>query len=577
MTAPTIARVSYRFTIDGRQAACIALRQDGASFGETWALTHAGPRLVRRTSLGSDPDSAVVLGLDDGRLLHAWWKGGRQYVSLLPDGAEVPLSTAGGARLLSAPPGRATALSVVAGADGPSHIYLVNDDLSQIGPIASTDALLGRSVVAGCHVVFSAHRDRAVEAMLLDLERGTLAPLAVPRAKRAVPLAAAGDMVLFGLDTADGHQLGVAPAADPEAMRLYEGPSDIEGTVLPLALSPDAGEVLLRLQRGVRSSLVRYHLATGNTSHIEVPAGTIFPLAAWPHDALWLPHATPDRPTTLWWNPPGQPGLVCGEEEQGHWVPAQPATFPGAAGPVEAVVYGADWRTAERIVITLHGGPSEHWDLGFDHRMQRLATKGTCVVAPNQRGSTGYGRDHEYAIKGAWGGPDLADIVAIGAHLRSGRGHDRRAPGLLGTSYGAYLGLLAAACAPDLWSGCVAVAPFLSGARLYPEAGPRVRALLDRLDGTAELDDEIGPRDLLRLAPRMRGPVMLVHGESDTVIPVGHARALATALQDQPGVTLVYREVAGAGHDLLRPEANELISEVDRFLSGTPTPAASAS
>jgi pimeloyl-ACP methyl ester carboxylesterase len=576
MTAPIISRVSYRFTVDGRQAACIAIDREGATFGETWALTQAGPRLVRRTDLGSEPDSAVVLGLDDGRLLHAWWKSGQQYLSMLPDGDEVPLTTVGGARLLSAPTGLATALCVVAEADGPSHIYLVGDDLSLTGPLSSTDALLGRSVVAGDQVVFSAHRDRSVEVMIFDLVRGTLSPLAVQQAIRAVPLAAAGDTVLFGMDTADGHRLGVAPAASPEALRLYQGPADIKGTVLPLALTPDASEVLLRVQRGVRSSLVRYHLATSDASPIEVPDGMTFPLAAWPDEALWLPHATPDRPTTLWWHPPGQPGLVPGDTEQGGWVPAQAATFPGAAGPVEAVVYGADWRTAERVVISLHGGPSEHWDLSFDHRMQRLARQGTCVIAPNQRGSTGYGRDHEYAIKGAWGGPDLADIVAIGQHLRSGRGRDRRPPGLLGTSYGAYLSLLAAACAPDLWSGCVAVAPFLSGARLYSEAGPRVRALLDRLDGTAELNDEIGPRDLLRLAPRMRGPVMLVHGESDMVIPVTHTRALAAALRDQPEVDLAYREVAGAGHDLLRPEATALINEVDGFLSGASVPAASA-
>ena len=36
------------------------------------------------------------------------------------------------------------------------------------------------------------------------------------------------------------------------------------------------------------------------------------------------------------------------------------------------------------------------------------------MVAPNQRGSTGYGAAHRNAIGGAWGGPDLADVLRLG-------------------------------------------------------------------------------------------------------------------------------------------------------------------
>jgi dipeptidyl aminopeptidase/acylaminoacyl peptidase len=230
------------------------------------------------------------------------------------------------------------------------------------------------------------------------------------------------------------------------------------------------------------------------------------------------------------------------------------------------VVYGA-WRTADRVVLALHGGPSEHWSLSYDPGLQAFARAGLAVVALNPRGSTGYGREHELAIKGKWGGPDLADVVAVATHLARARG-PRPAAAVYGTSYGAFLGLLALAEAPHLLSRCVAIAPFRSGAALYADAGPRVRALLDRLDGTVLLNDPPGPRDLVRLAPRMRGRILVVHGKHDPVIPVRHSRELVEALRAHSGVKLIYRELAG-GHQPVRPAIDDPeYAAIVKFLCG---------
>jgi pimeloyl-ACP methyl ester carboxylesterase len=343
---------------------------------------------------------------------------------------------------------------------------------------------------------------------------------------------------------------------------------EVDGTVLPLALAPAGDEVILRVQRGARSRLLRHHLASGATSWIHLPAGRTLPAAAWPRHGPWLAHCTPATPTTLWWQPPGAGAMRRAGTGRYACPPVSVTTLPGAAGAVEVVRYGADWRAADRVVVALHGGPSEHWDLGFYGHLRWLASAGLVIVAPNQRGSTGYGREHEYAIRGAWGGPDLEDLLAIGRHLRAVRGPARRPPALLGTSYGAFLGLLAVACAPELWSSCVAVAPFVSGARLCPDAGSGVRALLDRLHGTVVLDDHIGPRDLVRLAPRMRGRILVAHGEHDPVIPVSHSREIVAALRDVSGVDLAYREEPGRGHLLVNPGSEALLAEILRVLAG---------
>jgi dipeptidyl aminopeptidase/acylaminoacyl peptidase len=220
-------------------------------------------------------------------------------------------------------------------------------------------------------------------------------------------------------------------------------------------------------------------------------------------------------------------------------------------------------------VLALHGGPAAHWPLAFDAGLQALAEAGLAVVAPNPRGSTGYGRRHEEAIKGAWGGPDLADVIAVGTCLTRVRGGHRPPPALYGASYGAFLALLAMAEAPRLWSGCVAIAPFQSTTRLYADAGPGVRALLDRLDGLATAG---GPRpvDLLRRASQLRGRILVLHGGRDPTVPVRHSRELVAALAGVPGVAVTYHELAGGGHQPVRPGRHcPHFAEIVRFLGGT--------
>jgi dipeptidyl aminopeptidase/acylaminoacyl peptidase len=167
--------------------------------------------------------------------------------------------------------------------------------------------------------------------------------------------------------------------------------------------------------------------------------------------------------------------------------------------------------------------------------------------------------------------PDLADVRRIAADLRrEPSGRDRPAVALYGTSYGAYLALLAIAAEPHGWSRCVAVAPFLSAPALHRDGPPSVRSLVDRLDGHTVADDELGPRDLLRLADRIRVPLLVVHGAQDPIIPVAHSRRLVRRLR-AGGQPTDYREVPDAGHDpLVEPGGARLAAEVVAFLTGLP-------
>ncbi|HSA52451.1 MAG TPA: alpha/beta fold hydrolase [Yinghuangia sp.] len=261
-----------------------------------------------------------------------------------------------------------------------------------------------------------------------------------------------------------------------------------------------------------------------------------------------------------------------GSSDESPWHSAHLELLVGDDGPIESIVYGGlDWRAAEHVVIALHGGPAAAWRFEFSPVLQHFAAHGIAVVAPNQRGSIGYGESYASCLHGAWGGPDLDDVTAIVRTLASERAAAGRAlPALFGTSYGAYLALLAACTTPAAWSCVLAIAPFMSGPRLIAEASLPVRALMTRLGGDVELGDALGPRDVLRLSEGIRAPLLFVHGDRDDVIPVGQSRALRHRLLQigrAEGRDFRYLELPGQGHEVFAGDgAPELYTRLTEFL-----------
>ncbi|MFE5943847.1 alpha/beta hydrolase family protein [Streptomyces sp. NPDC056480] len=311
-----------------------------------------------------------------------------------------------------------------------------------------------------------------------------------------------------------------------EPLRRLRSLDSLEGIVKPLAFDAGGTSLFLSTEQGVRSVLIRHHLEHDTSEKVDIPLGIITGYGSYQQGQLHLPFSAPDQPATLaaFTTRPRNHSRTTTRDTPANAV-ARTELFPTPAGPVEALVYGYPWNTAERVIVALHGGPESHWRADCNPTLALLSTAGT-VIAINQRGSTGYGQSHQEAIHHAWGGPDLADIHAIADHISRHRDHPNTEIMIFGTSYGAYLALLAAATQPNQWSHCAAIAPFLSGELLYNDASADVRRLIDRLGGRTEIRDSHGPRDLLRLADKLRTRTLLIHGAADPIIPVSHSRRL---------------------------------------------------
>ncbi|MFD9905913.1 alpha/beta hydrolase family protein [Streptomyces sp. NPDC059063] len=354
----------------------------------------------------------------------------------------------------------------------------------------------------------------------------------------------------------------------PHGSRALRSPHQMEGTVVPLALHPCGDLVLLNESDGLRQRLAVLDTRQDTVLRLPDPPECAIGAAAWAEQspestAVWALAVGPGLPPRMLGATVAPSGRASGWRElrdgteageHTGWAPGRLERLPGSDGDIEVVVCGhEDWRSAPQVAIALHGGPADQWSLKFSQLFQLFAAHGITVIAPNPRGSTGYGDRFQRAIVGAWGGPDLADVVALSRHVHAQRGAER--PLLLyGASYGAFLALLATAAVPALWARTLAVSPMLSADRLYLEAKDSVRAMIDRLGGRTVLADAHGPRDMLSRASRLTTPLALIHGQNDTVIPPSHSRRLVAELERlgrTRGVDFHHLEVAGAGHSPL--------------------------
>ncbi|WP_433272048.1 prolyl oligopeptidase family serine peptidase [Actinosynnema sp. CS-041913] len=171
------------------------------------------------------------------------------------------------------------------------------------------------------------------------------------------------------------------------------------------------------------------------------------------------------------------------------------------------------------VVMTVHGGPEGQAHPAYDPLVQSLLANGIGVIAPNFRGSSGYGLRYQRLVYGDWGGGDLEDLAATAALLGEVDWADGTRLGVHGASYGGFAALCCATRLPGLWRAAVSecgTSDLLSDIRDVP---PTWRKRTKEWIG-----DPDDPEDLARLversplgnAHRVQAPVLFLHGENDT-------------------------------------------------------------
>jgi dipeptidyl aminopeptidase/acylaminoacyl peptidase len=226
------------------------------------------------------------------------------------------------------------------------------------------------------------------------------------------------------------------------------------------------------------------------------------------------------------YKPPGS-----GPHARSTGVSAAGGTPAKDAGRVEPpAIKGGDKFPA---IIWIHGGPSSQWLDNFYGYMQYFSSQGFAVLAPNVRGSTGYGRAFEDLNNQDFGYGDLQDVLAGAAYLRTLDYINPDKLGITGTSYGGYLTASAVCFAPGIFQAAVAASGYPDRVAMYYEQELRHIKQMEFKFGPFETHQHIYRKcSPLYWARQATTPAFVLHGEGEPPRSAA-SRAFATALEKE--------------------------------------------
>ncbi len=180
------------------------------------------------------------------------------------------------------------------------------------------------------------------------------------------------------------------------------------------------------------------------------------------------------------------------------------------------------------VIVDVYGGPHHlHVVRGMRNWLlpQWLADQGFIVVAVENRGTPGRGRDWERAVYQKFGQVPLDDQVA-GLKLLAEKHPemDLTRVGITGWSFGGYMSALAVLKRPDVFKAAVAGAPVTDWEDYDTHYTERYMGLLP------ESKKEYDASSLLPLAAKLERPLLLVHGTADDNVYFRHTLRLTDAL-----------------------------------------------
>ena len=126
-------------------------------------------------------------------------------------------------------------------------------------------------------------------------------------------------------------------------------------------------------------------------------------------------------------------------------------------------------------IVYIHGGPTGQFVNSFNRSIQYLVNQGYLVIAPNFRGSTGYGKEFMNGNYRDEGGGDLNDIVDAAEWIAKSGFVDKKKLVSMGGSYGGYLTMMAVTKYPDMWGAGVAIVPYVNWFTELATEDPAIR------------------------------------------------------------------------------------------------------
>jgi dipeptidyl aminopeptidase/acylaminoacyl peptidase len=225
------------------------------------------------------------------------------------------------------------------------------------------------------------------------------------------------------------------------------------------------------------------------------------------------------------------------------------------------------------VVVMPHGGPTGQTVDSFNPRAILLVSRGYVVIAPNVRGSTGYGMEFQKANFKDLGGADLKDEIAGVEFLKATGFVDAKKVGIWGGSYGGFMTLMAIGKTPEVWAAAVDEYGILDWYTMLAHEDAVLQEYEKSLLGDPVKDKEVYEASSpLKYIRNERAPLLVLQGERDIRVPKEEAEQVVAILKKEGRtVDAVYYPEEGHGFIKREHQVDELTRSVewfDRYLKG---------
>ena len=306
-------------------------------------------------------------------------------------------------------------IMIVPAAGGASRVIATDQDFFDYGTIA-TRARFGYPLLSsdGKSVLFRSHRSGWINYWVVGIDGGAPRQLAPETADQSdAKWSPDGRSVVFASLRNGTQDLRLVPAAGGTARIVV--PVN-RGVAASPEWSPDGSRIAFTLATPTRPADLHLVAAAGGATKALTTS------------------ITPEIEQTL--------------------ITPEKVTYQSDGLTIPAYLYRpATIRPGEKLpgVLYIHGGPTGQFSDTYLPQPQFLAQMGYVVLAPNIRGSSGYGKAFEDANNPCWTHCDLRDVVQGVAFLKTLSYVQADRMGITGNSYGGIMSMGAIAHAPGVF------------------------------------------------------------------------------------------------------------------------------
>ncbi|HEX7104739.1 MAG TPA: S9 family peptidase [Acidothermaceae bacterium] len=234
--------------------------------------------------------------------------------------------------------------------------------------------------------------------------------------------------------------------------------------------------------------------------------------------------------------------------------------FPTHDGrDVPAFLYKPDGEGPFPVLLSIHGGPEaqERPSYMYGGFYQYLLAQGVGVLAPNVRGSTGYGSTYQRLIHHDWGGDELRDFEHAVKHLHTLSWVDPNRIAVFGGSFGGFATLSCVSRLPKLWAAGVSIVGPSNLVTFVKAVPPTWLRLMAKWVGDAETErDFLLERSPVTYADDIVAPLFVIQGANDPRVVKAESDQIVQRLRAR-GVDVRYDVYEDEGHGFTK-RANEI-------------------